>query len=134
MADAKRPVARRTEVLGALVDAGAELILGGHIHQAAVSERREFEVLAGDARAAVVSIAPGLGQPRPRRRGEARGLHVYEISARESRGQRTSGGGRLGLTARGASRAAPRRSRSPGGSRRAAGPVSGRCCTKRRCR
>jgi hypothetical protein len=27
----------------------------------------------------VVSIAPGLGQPRPRRQGEARGLHVYEI-------------------------------------------------------
>ena len=25
-----------------------------------------------------VSIAPGLGQPRPNRRGEARGLHVYE--------------------------------------------------------
>jgi len=27
----------------------------------------------------VVSIAPGLGQPRPNRLGEARGLHVYEI-------------------------------------------------------
>jgi hypothetical protein len=27
----------------------------------------------------VVSIAPGLGQPRPKRHGEARGLHVYEI-------------------------------------------------------
>jgi hypothetical protein len=26
----------------------------------------------------VVSIAPGLGQPRPNRRGEARGLHVYQ--------------------------------------------------------
>jgi hypothetical protein len=25
-----------------------------------------------------VSIAPGVGQPRPNRRGEARGLHVYE--------------------------------------------------------
>jgi hypothetical protein len=25
-----------------------------------------------------VSVAPGLGQPRPKRRGEARGLHVYE--------------------------------------------------------
>jgi hypothetical protein len=27
----------------------------------------------------VVSIAPGLGQPRPKRQGEARGLHVYDI-------------------------------------------------------
>ena len=26
-----------------------------------------------------VSVAPGLGQPRPHRRGEARGLHVYEV-------------------------------------------------------
>jgi len=27
----------------------------------------------------VVSIAPGLGQPRPNRLGEARGLHIYEV-------------------------------------------------------
>ena len=27
----------------------------------------------------MVSIAPGFGQPRPNRRGEARGLHIYEI-------------------------------------------------------
>ena len=40
----KRPVARRSHVLGALVDAGAELILSGHIHQGTVSERHEFEV------------------------------------------------------------------------------------------
>jgi 3',5'-cyclic AMP phosphodiesterase CpdA len=75
----KRPVARRSHVLAALVDAGAELILGGHIHQASVAERHEFEVDPGRLRGAVVSIAPGLGQPRPQRRGEARGLHVYEI-------------------------------------------------------
>jgi hypothetical protein len=72
-------------VLAALVDAGAELILAGHIHQSAVSERREFEVLDGDARGAVVAIAPGLGQPRPRRRGEARGLAVYEADEKEVR-------------------------------------------------
>ena len=53
-------------------------ILAGHIHQAAVSERHEFEVIAGDVRGVVVSIAPGFGQPRPNRLGEARGLHVYE--------------------------------------------------------
>jgi 3',5'-cyclic AMP phosphodiesterase CpdA len=75
----KRPVARRNHVLGTLVDAGAELILAGHIHQAAVSERREFEVVTGGERAVTVSVAPGLGQPRPNRRGEARGLHVYEV-------------------------------------------------------
>jgi 3',5'-cyclic AMP phosphodiesterase CpdA len=73
----KKPVARRTHVLARLVDCGAELILGGHIHQGTVSERHEFEVITGDVRGVVVSIAPGLGQPRPNRRGEARGLHVY---------------------------------------------------------
>jgi hypothetical protein len=66
-------------VLASLLDAGAELILAGHIHQGAVSERREFEVVTGGERGVTVSIAPGLGQPRPNRRGEARGLVVYEI-------------------------------------------------------
>jgi 3',5'-cyclic AMP phosphodiesterase CpdA len=75
----KRPVARRNHVLASLVAAGADLILAGHIHQAAVSERREFEISTGTERSVVVSIAPGLGQPRPRRQGEARGIHVYEI-------------------------------------------------------
>lgn len=78
----KRPVSRRNRVLRALVEAGADLILAGHIHQAAVSERHEFEVVSGDVRAVVVSIAPGLGQPRPNRLGEARGLHVYEVGER----------------------------------------------------
>jgi 3',5'-cyclic AMP phosphodiesterase CpdA len=77
----KRPVARRNRVLRALVSAGADLILAGHIHQAAVSERHEFEVVGGDVRSVVVSIAPGLGQPRPHRLGEARGLHVYNVTA-----------------------------------------------------
>jgi 3',5'-cyclic AMP phosphodiesterase CpdA len=78
----KKPVARRNHVLRSLVEAGAELILAGHIHQAAVSERHEFEVIGGDVRGVVVSIAPGLGQPRPNRLGEARGLHVYEAAER----------------------------------------------------
>jgi 3',5'-cyclic AMP phosphodiesterase CpdA len=76
----KRPVSRRSDVLAGLVDAGAELILAGHIHQAAVSERHEFEVERNGLRGVTVSIAPGLGQPRPTRRGEARGLHVYEAT------------------------------------------------------
>jgi 3',5'-cyclic AMP phosphodiesterase CpdA len=74
----KRPVSRRSRVLAGFVDAGAELILAGHIHQAAVSERHEFEVVTDELPGAIVAIAPGLGQPRPSRRGEARGLHVYE--------------------------------------------------------
>jgi 3',5'-cyclic AMP phosphodiesterase CpdA len=78
----KKPVARRNHVLASLVDAGADLILAGHIHQAAVSERREFEISRGDERGVVVSVAPGLGQPRPKRQGEARGLHVYEVEER----------------------------------------------------
>jgi 3',5'-cyclic AMP phosphodiesterase CpdA len=74
----KRPVSRRNHVLRALLDAGADLILAGHIHQAAVSERHDFEVVGDDAHTAVVAVAPGLGQPRPRRLGEARGLHLHE--------------------------------------------------------
>jgi 3',5'-cyclic AMP phosphodiesterase CpdA len=77
----KRPVSRRNHVLVGLVDAGAELILAGHIHQAAVSERHEFEVVGDEAHTAVVAVAPGLGQPRPHRLGEARGLHLHEADA-----------------------------------------------------
>jgi 3',5'-cyclic AMP phosphodiesterase CpdA len=75
----KKPVSRRNHVLAGLVDAGADLILAGHIHQAAVSERHEFEISHGGEHGVVVSVAPGLGQPRPQRQGEARGVHVYEI-------------------------------------------------------
>ena len=79
----KRPVSHRNRVLHALVEAGADLILAGHIHQSAVSERREFEIGFGGERSVTVAIAPGLGQPRPKRRGEARGLHVIETDAME---------------------------------------------------
>jgi 3',5'-cyclic AMP phosphodiesterase CpdA len=78
----KRTIANRATVLGALVDAGAELIVSGHVHQSAVSERREFEVVGGDVHGTTVVTAPGLGQPRPKRRGEARGLHLFEIDER----------------------------------------------------
>jgi 3',5'-cyclic AMP phosphodiesterase CpdA len=75
----KKPVAKRNVVLARLVESGAELILAGHIHQSTVAERHEFEVSTpGGERAVVISIAPGFGQPRPQRRGEARGLHVYD--------------------------------------------------------
>ena len=75
---AKRPVARRSRVLSALAEAGAELVVSGHVHQSAVAERREFDVATGVAVAMTIVTAPGLGRPRPSRRGEARGLHLYE--------------------------------------------------------
>jgi 3',5'-cyclic AMP phosphodiesterase CpdA len=74
----KRTIANRSTVLGRLVDAGAELIVSGHVHQSTVGERREFEVVHEAVRGTTVVTAPGLGQPRPRRRGEARGLHLFE--------------------------------------------------------
>lgn len=78
----KKPVAKRNRVLAGLVEAGADLVLAGHIHQSTVAERREFELSTpGGEHAVVISIAPGFGQPRPHRRGEARGLHVYEVGA-----------------------------------------------------
>ena len=76
----KKPVAKRNRVLAGLVAAGADLVLAGHIHQSTIAERREFELSTPSGEhAMVVSIAPGFGQPRPHRRGEARGLHLYEI-------------------------------------------------------
>ena len=81
----KRTIANRSTLLGSLVDAGAELIVSGHVHQSAVSERREFEVAGSQVRGTTVATAPGLGQPRPKRRGEARGLHLYEVDERSVR-------------------------------------------------
>jgi 3',5'-cyclic AMP phosphodiesterase CpdA len=81
----KRTIANRGSVLGALVDAGAELIVSGHVHQSVVGERREFEVVQTPVHGTTVVTAPGLGQPRPRRRGEARGLHLYEADERTLR-------------------------------------------------
>jgi 3',5'-cyclic AMP phosphodiesterase CpdA len=81
----KKPVSRRTHVLARLVDSGAELIVSGHVHQGAVCERHEFEVMTGDARGAVVATAMGFGRPRPNRRGEARGVLVYSADERRIR-------------------------------------------------
>jgi len=76
----KRALARRDAVLAALTAAGAELIVGGHVHQGSVAERRVFTV-DDDAAAVVVTTAPGLGQPRPHRLGEARGALAYRVDA-----------------------------------------------------
>jgi 3',5'-cyclic AMP phosphodiesterase CpdA len=80
----KRPLWRRGQVLRTLASGGAELVASGHVHQAAVAERREFEALEEPARGPLVlATAPGLGRPRPRRRGEACGLNVYDASPDE---------------------------------------------------
>jgi 3',5'-cyclic AMP phosphodiesterase CpdA len=80
----KKPVKDRNAVLASLVASGAQLVLAGHIHQSTVAERREFEVATpGGERAVVVSSAPALGRPRPKRHGETRGLHVYDASENE---------------------------------------------------
>ena len=82
---AKRTIANRSTVLGGLVDAGAELIVSGHVHQSTLGERREFEVVRQQVHGTTVASAPGLGQPRPKRRGEARGLHLFEADERSLR-------------------------------------------------
>lgn len=78
----KRPLSRRGQVLRRLAAAGAELVVGGHVHQASVTELREFlAVEDGRPGPLVLATAPGLGRPRPRRQGEAQGLNVYESDA-----------------------------------------------------
>ena len=75
----KAPLARRGRVLDRLASAGVELILSGHVHQVAICERQEFEVVPGAADACVIATAPGLGRPRPDRRNEARGVLIHRV-------------------------------------------------------
>ena len=44
----KRPLHRRDVVLQQLADSGVELVLGGHVHQASIAERREFQAFEGE--------------------------------------------------------------------------------------
>ena len=78
----KLPLAARSRALERLAAAGAELIVGGHTHQAAICERREFEVLDGETRSCVLATAPGLGRPRAGRRHEVRGVLVHRADER----------------------------------------------------
>ena len=81
-ASRKFPLRHRDRALAALAAAGADLIIGGHIHQCLVTARREFEVLEeGRERSLVLVTAPGLGRPRPHHSGEAQGAMVYEWDA-----------------------------------------------------
>jgi 3',5'-cyclic AMP phosphodiesterase CpdA len=73
----KRPLAKRSHVLARLADAGVDLIVGGHVHQASIAERHEFAVLLDGSRCVVVATAPGFDRPRPGRLGEAQGFNVY---------------------------------------------------------
>jgi 3',5'-cyclic AMP phosphodiesterase CpdA len=77
-ASRKFPLKDRDAALRTLAAAGAELVLGGHIHQATAVERSSFEALPGDEprRPLVLATAPGFGRPRPHRLGEANGLDV----------------------------------------------------------
>ena len=81
-ASRKFPLKDRDTVLRALAAAGADLVLGGHIHQSTAVGRRAFEALGDDeAGSLVLSTAPGFGRPRPHRLGEANGLHVVRFGA-----------------------------------------------------
>jgi 3',5'-cyclic AMP phosphodiesterase CpdA len=78
----KQPVRDRDGVLKALAEAGVDLVLSGHVHQAAAAERREFELLEnGSRRSLVLASGPGIGRPRPHRPGETRGVNVYDVEA-----------------------------------------------------
>jgi 3',5'-cyclic AMP phosphodiesterase CpdA len=78
----KRPLRRRGEVLRTLVDAGVDLVLGGHVHQASVAVVPEFQASDEAGRGSLVlATAPGFGRPRPHRQGEAQGLNVYDATA-----------------------------------------------------
>jgi 3',5'-cyclic AMP phosphodiesterase CpdA len=79
----KRPLSGRSKVLRRLAGAGAELILGGHVHQTTIADRRDFEVVPGEATACVLATAPGLGRPRPDRAHEARGVLVHRADEKE---------------------------------------------------
>jgi 3',5'-cyclic AMP phosphodiesterase CpdA len=73
----KFPLKNRDAALMAFATAGAELVIGGHIHQGTTVERHEIEATSS-AGSLVLATAPGLGRPRPHRLGEAQGVHVYE--------------------------------------------------------
>ncbi len=75
----KLPLRHRDRALEAFLEAGAELVLGGHIHQSTAVRTSDVRPARGGAgRELVLTTAPGLGRPRPHRQGEAQGLHVLE--------------------------------------------------------
>ncbi|WP_411277477.1 metallophosphoesterase family protein [Gaiella sp.] len=75
-ASRKFPLKDRDKALRSLASAGADLVLGGHIHQSTAVGRQAFEALDDNRVSLVLATAPGFGRPRPHRLGEANGLHV----------------------------------------------------------
>ena len=72
------PAAPADFALQRLASTGAELVLGGHVHQSSVAERREFEAVEHDGLPTLVFLdGAGFGRPRPQRRGEAVGFNTY---------------------------------------------------------
>ena len=72
-ASRKFPLKHRDTVLRTLAAAGAELVLGGHIHQSTAVERHAFEALADDDRRSARSRHRAGLRPapsRPARRGQ----------------------------------------------------------------
>ena len=82
-ASRKFPLKHRDTALRALAAAGAELVLGGHIHQSTAVERHAFEALEEVRGSLVLSTAPGFGRPRPHRLGEANGINVVRWTRSE---------------------------------------------------
>jgi 3',5'-cyclic AMP phosphodiesterase CpdA len=83
-ASRKFPLRRRSGRLQELRAAGAELVLGGHIHQSTIVRTTDVEAATDPERApALMVTAPGLGRPRPHRTGEAQGIQLIEWSAEE---------------------------------------------------
>ncbi len=78
----KAPLARRDEVIDRFAAAGVELVLGGHVHQVSATRRGEFQAEEGAGGSMVLVTAPGIGRPRPHRKGEARGLHAIDADER----------------------------------------------------
>ena len=73
----------RSKVLRRLAGAGAELILGGHVHQTTIAERRDFEVVPGEATRlrARDGARPRPSAPEPAH--EARGVLVHRADEKE---------------------------------------------------
>ena len=79
----KRPVRKRDLVLERFASAGVELVVSGHVHQSAVAQRQEFEIVDDDQQKSIVlATAAGFGRPRPDRRGEALGFNFYDFDPR----------------------------------------------------
>ena len=80
---AKRPLARRSNLLRALAELDVNLVVGGHVHQTSVASATEF--YADAAHGVVASTTAGLGRPRPSRHNEVRGCQIWKIELAELR-------------------------------------------------